>query len=123
MINGGNATVFVSDMDRAVDFYVDVLGLTLRMRAENHWAEVVAGNELVIGLHPAGDGGVRPGAAGSIQIGLGVEGSIQDVVDTLQAKGVEFPGAVVDDGPVKLAYFKDPDGNQLYLVQSLHGGQ
>jgi catechol 2,3-dioxygenase-like lactoylglutathione lyase family enzyme len=27
MITGGNASVFVSDMDRAVEFYVDTLGL------------------------------------------------------------------------------------------------
>ncbi len=30
MITGGNATVMVSDMDRAVDFYTRVLGLELR---------------------------------------------------------------------------------------------
>jgi catechol 2,3-dioxygenase-like lactoylglutathione lyase family enzyme len=120
MINGGNATVFVSDMDRAVDFYVNVLGLTLRYRAENYWAEVVAGNELVIGLHPTGDDGVQPGIAGSIQIGLGLAGPIQDAVDVLKAKGVEFCGGVVDDGPVKLAHFHDPDGNELYLAQVMH---
>lgn len=120
MINGGNATVFVSDMDRAVDFYVNVLGLTLRMRAENYWAEVTAGNELVIGLHPAEDGGVRPGTAGSIQIGLGLDGSIQDAVRMLEAKGVVFCGPIVDDGPIRLAFFQDPDGNQLYLSQSVH---
>jgi hypothetical protein len=26
-------------------------------------------------------------------------------------------GAVVDDGAVKLAFFHDPDGNELYLCE------
>jgi len=40
MITGGNATVYVSDMDRAVSFYVNVLGLKLGQRFGNHWAEI-----------------------------------------------------------------------------------
>jgi catechol 2,3-dioxygenase-like lactoylglutathione lyase family enzyme len=38
MIAGGNVTVFVSDMDRAVAFYFNQLGLKLSQRFENHWA-------------------------------------------------------------------------------------
>ena len=30
MIRGGNATLYVSDMDRAVRFYVETLGFKLR---------------------------------------------------------------------------------------------
>lgn len=43
----------------------------------------------------------------------------------LQQKGVSFReekgGPVVDDGPVKLAFFSDPDGNDLYLCEVVHG--
>ena len=49
MISGGNATVFVSDMDRAVRFYTEVLGLKLTNRFGNHWATVEAGKGLTIG--------------------------------------------------------------------------
>jgi len=52
MITGGNATVYVSDMNRAVDFYVGLLGLKLAERFGNHWAQIEAGKSLVIGLHP-----------------------------------------------------------------------
>ena len=116
MIQNGNATVFVSNMDQAVDFYTDVLGLKLRMRAENYWAEVQAG-DLVIGLHPASKNGMAPGTPGATQIGLLVDEPIDDVVSQLKQRGVQFTGPVVDDGPVRLAYFADPDGNVYYLCE------
>jgi predicted enzyme related to lactoylglutathione lyase len=37
MIAGGLATVFVSDMDRAVRFYTETLALKLEYRFGNHW--------------------------------------------------------------------------------------
>ena len=43
MISGGNATVYVSDMDTAVRFYTETLGLTLTNRFGNHWATLEAG--------------------------------------------------------------------------------
>ena len=51
MITGGNATVFVKNMDAAVNFYTDVLGLKLTARYGDHWATVNAG-AFTIGLHP-----------------------------------------------------------------------
>ena len=38
MISGGNATVYVANMDAAVQFYTETLGLTLTNRFGNHWA-------------------------------------------------------------------------------------
>jgi catechol 2,3-dioxygenase-like lactoylglutathione lyase family enzyme len=38
MISGGNATVFVSNMDAAVRFYTQVLGLRLTNRFGDNWA-------------------------------------------------------------------------------------
>jgi catechol 2,3-dioxygenase-like lactoylglutathione lyase family enzyme len=52
MLSRGIATIFVTDMDRSVRFYTEVLGLSLTQRFGNHWAQVEAG-QLVIGLHPA----------------------------------------------------------------------
>jgi catechol 2,3-dioxygenase-like lactoylglutathione lyase family enzyme len=37
MITGGNATVFVADMDRAVRFYTEAIGLKLTNRFANHY--------------------------------------------------------------------------------------
>jgi len=116
MINGGNATIFVSDFERAIHFYTEILGMPLRLRAENFWAEVVAGKDLVIGIHPESGNAAKPGTRGSIQIGLNVTGPLHELVDDLKVKGVEFDGPIVeDDGVGKFARFRDPDGNALYF--------
>ena len=53
MFSGGNVTVYVSNMDKAVRFYSETLGLKLAYRFGDHWASVEAGKGLTIGLHPA----------------------------------------------------------------------
>lgn len=118
LLHGGNATVMVSDMDRAVQFYVDVLGLRLAFRAAGDWAQIDAGQGLLIGLHSAAHGGPTPGTMGSISVGFAVTGPIDGVIETLRGRGVQFRGPVSDQGFVKLAFFADPDGNPLYLAET-----
>ena len=43
MISGGNATVYVSDMDAAIRFYTESVGLKLTNRFGRQWATVEAG--------------------------------------------------------------------------------
>jgi catechol 2,3-dioxygenase-like lactoylglutathione lyase family enzyme len=117
MISGGNATVYVSDFERAVCFYTEALGLKLGYRSGNEWATVEAGPGLTIGLHAITDKGPRPGTHAAIEIGFNVTEPIEKVVAVLQERGVEFRGPIVGDGPVKLASFVDPDGNPLYLCE------
>ncbi len=50
---------FVSDMDRAVAFYRDVLELELIRRSGEEWSQLAAGS-VQVGLHGAGSGPVRP---------------------------------------------------------------
>lgn len=119
MISGGNATVFVSDLELAVRFYTETLGLPLKERFENDWAAVDAGKGLIIGLHPPATFAPRPGVLGSIAIGLDVEEPLEVVIDTLQRRGVRFDGPIVQDplSAARLAFFTDPDGNTLYLIE------
>jgi catechol 2,3-dioxygenase-like lactoylglutathione lyase family enzyme len=121
LIKSGNATVFVTDLDRAVDFYTNALGLRLGFRAGNHWAQIET-EGLVIGLHPVEGGwGPAPGTAGSVQIGLQVDAPLDAVVNELESRGVVFDGPIVDDDPMRLAFFRDPDGNSLYLAEYRRG--
>lgn len=115
MISGGNATVFVSSMDRAVDFYTGVLGCKLTNRFGNDWATVEAGKGLIIGLHPASAKYPVPGTKGAIVLGLEIDEAIDIVVDRLKRKGVKIKGAIVRDEPGNFANFEDPDGNEIYV--------
>lgn len=116
VITGGSATIYVSDLDRAVDFYVHTLGLTLEHRAGGHYAQLRAGDTLTVGLHPASREAPPPGAKGAITVGFMVGGDLDAVVDGLKKQGVRFTGPVRSDGPIRLALFEDPDGNPLYLA-------
>jgi catechol 2,3-dioxygenase-like lactoylglutathione lyase family enzyme len=115
MFRDGNVTIFVSDMDRSVNFYTKTLGLKLAQRFGNHWASIEAGR-LTIGLHPASNIN-SAGRNGSTQIGLELEGDIEDSVANLRQQGVQFRGPVSQDNAGKTAYFEDPDGNLLYMIQ------
>ncbi len=126
LIRGGSPTVFVSSLDTAVRFYTETLGLGLQYRAGEHFAMIDAGSGTTIGLHPPGKLAPPPGTRGCIQIGLNVGQPIEQVVESLQARGVEFQeheGRVVinDGGAVKLAFFHDPDGTELYLCEVTAG--
>lgn len=122
LITGGTPTVYVADMSRAIDFYTQTLGLTLAMRFGDEYASIDAGGGFVIGLHPAGPDSPTPGSRGGTQVTFGVGQPIAKVVETLTARGVGFPCGIVDDGPVKLAFFTDVDGNEMYLCEYLGGG-
>lgn len=115
MISGGNATVFVSNMDHAVQFYTEVLGLKLTNRFGDNWATVTAGKGLTIGLHPASPKYPAPGTKGAIMLGLEITESIDRAVARLVEKGVHMKGSVVRDTSGNFAHFEDPDGNEIYL--------
>ena len=118
MISGGNATIYVADMDASVIFYVEILGLRLEFRAGDHWATIDAGNGFQLGLHPTSEHQPAPGTAGGVTIGLAVDQPIEHVVSTLTERGVVFQGPIIDEGMLKLAFFTDPDGNVFYLAES-----
>ena len=108
-ISGGMPTIFVRDMDAAVRFYVDALGLKLLERYGDHWASIDCGHGLTIGLHPASAQNPA-GRAGSMTIGFRTSEPIRETVATLEARGVVFRGDVVDDTQLLIANFQDPDG-------------
>ena len=114
MITGGNVTVFVSNMDRAVGFYTETLGLKLAERYGDHWASVRVGDTLSIGLHPKSAKFAAPGTQGAMHIGLQISEPIDAAVERLRTKGVQFQERSQGDGG-SFVYFSDPDGNLLYL--------
>ncbi len=116
MFSSGNITVYVSNMDAAVRFYTETLGLKLAYRFGDHWASVEVGKGLTIGLHPASAENPA-GRKGSMAIGLELSGSIHEAMRVLEGKGVKFQGIVNEGKAGTFAGFEDPDGNQLYLAE------
>ena len=116
MIYGGNATVYVSNMDTAIQFYTEVLGLKLTNRFGDHWATVQAGKTLVIGLHPWSAKFPSPGTKGSVQIGLVVsqDVGIEEYAARLRQRGVEVSG-IIKSVEGNYVSFTDPDGNPIYV--------
>jgi len=115
VIKQANVTVMVGDMERAVEFYAKTLGLKLKARYGNEFAQVEAPGT-IIALHPTGKDGPRPDNSESLSIGFAVDDLDKAMVE-LKSKGVQF-SRVSDDTQVRLAFFTDPDGNPLYLSQS-----
>jgi catechol 2,3-dioxygenase-like lactoylglutathione lyase family enzyme len=119
MFRSGNVTIYVTNMDRAVQFYSETLGLKLAYRFGDHWASVECGKGLTIGLHPTNEPmRADPGPIkGRTAIGLELEGTMEDAMKKLGSKGVKFEG-VIDEGKAgRFCHFHDPDGNLLYLAE------
>ena len=79
----GYVIEFVSDMNRAVKFYRDVLGFQLKFESPG-WSEFVTG-ETTLALHPAS----QKNAAGTIELGFTVP-DVQEFHKETSAKGVQF---------------------------------
>ena len=98
------AIKFVADMDKAVKFYRDVLGLKLKFESSG-WSEFVTG-ETTLALHPASD----KNPTGKVELGFTVA-DVEAFYRDMGAKGVLFsmPPKKEDFGRV-LAQFVDFEG-------------
>jgi predicted enzyme related to lactoylglutathione lyase len=104
---------WVTDMDRAVTFYRDALGLDVRMRHDDRWAELDAGS-IRIGLHGAIDG--RPTTPGGTAVFLVDE--LDAATAALRERGVVFDDHLGEvPGYARYASFADPDGNAMQLIE------
>jgi predicted enzyme related to lactoylglutathione lyase len=99
---------FVADMDRAVSFYRDTLGLTLKF-ASPAWTEFATG-ETTLALHPASS----QNPAGSTQLGF-VSAEIEKLHRDLAGKGVAFTREPTPEHGIQLAEFVDSEGARCSL--------
>lgn len=105
MIRGGVVALPTADLERAVRFYVETLGMKLVEHAPDAgWAALDAGDGFRIGL----DARAKV-AASSAAVGLFSKEPLERALAIFENRGVAF------ERRGDRAYFADPDGNVLYL--------
>ena len=123
--HNSSAIVAVSDLERARTFYEDTLGLTRSPGEEEKGVLGFRTGDTGLIVYQSDYAGTNKANAVVWQM----KGDLVETVNDLRAKGVtferyDFPGmewrdGVHEAGPVKLAWFKDPDGNILHLTEGL----
>ncbi len=109
-----NIVIFVTDLARAREFYVDLLGLPLAGQSEM-MMEFFPGAPTTMGVALALQDEARKLVGRHTGITLKVE-KIEKLCETLTAGGACFIEALESSPWGKMAVIADSDGNQLALV-------
>ena len=114
------ATLAVKDLDVAARFYEGTLGLR-RADAEDQESLIFESGDTTINVYRSTFAGTNKATALTWTVD-----DVDDVVRELKSKGVSFEhydlpdtsrrGDVHISGDIKVAWFKDPDGNILSVV-------
>jgi catechol 2,3-dioxygenase-like lactoylglutathione lyase family enzyme len=104
---------WVADMDRAVAFYREVLGLRLLRRDDGSWAEFDAGGRR-FALHAVAEGQrvVAGGATAVFSVA-----DLDTACAELSSLGVPVTHEGDVEGYARFASFHDPDGNTFQLIE------
>ena len=114
-----HATLPTSDVDRLRTWYEGVLGLTpLAVRTGAVLYETTPGSVFAISRGSVGSSGTHTQMAFTVA-------NLETEVAELEARGVVFEsydsprteGGIATIGPGRAAWFKDPDGNLLAILQ------
>ena len=110
-------TIHVSDLDRSIAFYRDLLGLPVLERFQG------TGNE--IAMLGAAEGThlellCKPGRPEAVGQGVSIGFAFPDIVvmaETLAAAGCQVTPIISPNPNVKFRFVTDPDGYQVQLVE------
>jgi catechol 2,3-dioxygenase-like lactoylglutathione lyase family enzyme len=115
------ANIAVKNLETAKKFYEETLGLT-QIGAEGQEVIVFRSGSSTIYVYKSQYAGTNQATALTWVVGKDIEGVVQE----LKAKGVTFehydmPDVTREDdihvaGNMKVAWFKDPDGNILNII-------
>jgi catechol 2,3-dioxygenase-like lactoylglutathione lyase family enzyme len=110
--------VYVADLERSVDFYTGVLGLSVRRRFPHQVLLEGSGQSatLIVALRPEG---ISAGAGNDLQKVVFFTADAHD----LYRRSIECGGAAVEqprarpDMPYTIGLVRDPDGHLLEFIQ------
>ena len=103
--------LYVSDMERSLGFYRDLLGIPLE--GDDDWTEATLGGTR-FALHATHEG-IGELSAGTIHVSLEVA-DVDSAAERLRAEGVETRETMRDDWGTAVEVV-DPDGYRVYLFQ------
>ena len=109
----------VTDLDRSIAWYSDVLGFALLYRRDDiGWCELSTGVDRVnVGLSERREAGGSGGATPTFGVA-----KLEAAKAVLDAKGVRQDGDIMEiPGLVRLLTFFDPDDNALMFYQMPEG--
>ena len=116
---GLTCSMGVTSLDRSIEWYTSVLGMTLLYRRDDiGWCELTTAVDKVnVGLSEV----EQAGGGGGATLTFGVT-DIEAAKAPLDAAGVRQDGPIRDiPGLVRLLTFYDPDDNALMLYQDMQG--
>lgn len=102
------AIKFVADMDKAVAFHRDTLGLPLGFQSP-FWSEFETG-DTKLALHPAS----AENPAGAVQLGFGVD-SLSDFYARREQLGITFTQPPTEMHGTHISRFRDCEGAEVSL--------
>jgi predicted enzyme related to lactoylglutathione lyase len=111
------AGLFVQDMDAAITFYSEILGLPL-LRRGDEWAHFDAGNGALFELFIGGVTSIRPKMPDqqSLMVSFQVD-DLDQTIEDLKQKGVHFIGQIGQYQSTRWAHFYDLEGNRLEIKE------
>jgi len=120
-----NVGIAVRDLGRALEFYRDRLGLSVESQSERDFFARLGDTGFYV-FQTEGPEGVRRtddlsrNPVGYDHLSFEVE-DVDRAYEELKARGVEFlyGPRTVEEWRLRLACFRDPDGNILYIIRWL----
>lgn len=113
-----NAHYWTKNMDAAIAFYQDVLGLGLVFRSGDDWAEFDVGGTTVA-LHGTREGVVPPQGGATVMFETA---DLDAAMTALRSRGAESEGEVTEvQGYGRFVSLRDPDGNVLQIFERSTG--
>lgn len=106
-----SAYYVVDNMDAAVGFYRDVLGLNVKFRDGNRWTQFDV-NGVAVALADPSEGAVPPGGGATVVLEVD---DLQEMREKLLRQGVPVHDIVDMGGHGKYFTAKDPAGNIVQI--------
>ncbi len=116
----------VADLDQTVQFYTDILGMSLVEFGENNERKALCFGKQKINLHQQGrefEPKAKTALPGTADLCFLTRTPLKEVQAHLQKKGISLESGPVQrtgaTGPILSIYLRDPDGNLLEISNEI----